>query len=86
MNSKNLKSHSCGRSNVWLTLGLLFVAAPLAAATARVYVANRGGTTIVQVTHSEENARYGTRILELHDGWMTRDESLPARATEVSTQ
>src|SRR5450432_2868065 len=35
---------------------------------------NRAGTTIVQVTHSEENARYGSRILELHDGWLTRDD------------
>ena len=35
---------------------------------------NRAGTTIVQVTHSEENARYGKRILELRDGWLTRDE------------
>ncbi len=26
------------------------------------------GVTIVQVTHSEENARYGTRILNLRDG------------------
>ncbi len=40
---------------------------------------NRAGTTIVQVTHSEENARYGQRILELRDGWMTRDEALAAR-------
>src|SRR6266481_3719094 len=30
---------------------------------------NRAGTTIVQVTHSEFNAGYGSRILELHDGW-----------------
>ena len=37
---------------------------------------NRQGTTIVQVTHSEENARYGKRILELRDGWLTRDETL----------
>jgi ABC-type multidrug transport system ATPase subunit len=36
---------------------------------------NRAGTTIVQVTHSEENARYGKRILELRDGWVTRDEA-----------
>ena len=36
---------------------------------------NRQGTTIVQVTHSEENARYGSRILELRDGWLTRDEA-----------
>jgi ABC-type ATPase involved in cell division len=45
---------------------------------------NRAGTTIVQVTHSEVNARYGRRIIELRDGWMTRDEKLEAKATEVS--
>ena len=44
---------------------------------------NRAGTTIVQVTHSEENARYGTRILSLRDGWMKRDETLAAQAMEV---
>ena len=38
---------------------------------------NHAGTTIVQVTHSEENARYGKRIVELRDGWLTRDEVLP---------
>jgi ABC-type lipoprotein export system ATPase subunit len=32
---------------------------------------NRQGTTIVQVTHSEENARAGSRIVTLRDGWMT---------------
>jgi ABC-type lipoprotein export system ATPase subunit len=47
---------------------------------------NRAGTTIVQVTHSEENARYGKRILELRDGWMTRDETLDAKAMEGKTQ
>ena len=47
---------------------------------------NRAGTTIVQVTHSEENARYGKRILELRDGWLTRDETLAARTTEVSAK
>lgn len=31
---------------------------------------NAGGTTIVQVTHSEENARYGQRVIHLKDGWM----------------
>lgn len=31
---------------------------------------NRGGTTIIQVTHNEEYARYGNRILQLRDGWM----------------
>ena len=39
---------------------------------------NRAGTTIVQVTHSEENARYSGRIVELRDGWITRDETLAA--------
>jgi putative ABC transport system ATP-binding protein len=31
---------------------------------------NDAGTTIVQVTHSEENARYGTRVIQLRDGWL----------------
>jgi putative ABC transport system ATP-binding protein len=31
---------------------------------------NRGGTTIVQVTHSEENAAYGNRRVQLRDGWL----------------
>ena len=31
---------------------------------------NDAGTTIVQVTHSEENARYGNRVIRLRDGWM----------------
>jgi putative ABC transport system ATP-binding protein len=47
---------------------------------------NRQGTTIVQVTHSEENARYGKRIVELRDGWLTRDEKLEPRSPEVGTQ
>lgn len=32
------------------------------------------GVTIVQVTHSEKNASYGTRIIELMDGHIRRDE------------
>jgi putative ABC transport system ATP-binding protein len=31
---------------------------------------NQEGTTIVQVTHSEENAKYGSRIIKLNDGWI----------------
>jgi putative ABC transport system ATP-binding protein len=31
---------------------------------------NRAGTTIVQVTHSEENAGYGNRVVKLRDGWL----------------
>jgi ABC-type ATPase involved in cell division len=38
---------------------------------------NREGTTIVQVTHSEVNAGYGSRILEVRDGWLVRDTANP---------
>ena len=31
---------------------------------------NETGTTIIQVTHSERNASYGNRIIQLHDGWI----------------
>lgn len=31
---------------------------------------NAAGTTIVQVTHSEVNATYGHRIINLKDGWL----------------
>lgn len=31
---------------------------------------NKAGTTVVQVTHSEENATYGNRVIRLKDGWM----------------
>jgi putative ABC transport system ATP-binding protein len=31
---------------------------------------NEEGTTIVQVTHNEEFARYGNRIIQLRDGWI----------------
>ncbi|HYX20656.1 MAG TPA: ABC transporter ATP-binding protein, partial [Thermoanaerobaculia bacterium] len=34
---------------------------------------NDEGTTIVQVTHSEENASYGHRIVRLRDGWVVND-------------
>ncbi|XWK50766.1 ABC transporter ATP-binding protein [Tunturiibacter empetritectus] len=34
---------------------------------------NEEGTTVVQVTHSEANAEYGTRTIELRDGWLSRD-------------
>jgi putative ABC transport system ATP-binding protein len=34
---------------------------------------NDEGTTIVQVTHSEENATYGHRIVRLSDGWIVKD-------------
>ena len=31
---------------------------------------NEQGTTILQVTHSHENAAYSHRIINLHDGWI----------------
>jgi putative ABC transport system ATP-binding protein len=31
---------------------------------------NGEGTTIVQVTHSEKNAGYGNRVIQLRDGWV----------------
>jgi len=31
---------------------------------------NEQGTTIVQVTHSEVNAGYGSRVIHLRDGWI----------------
>ncbi|HEU4993776.1 MAG TPA: ABC transporter ATP-binding protein [Gemmatimonadaceae bacterium] len=35
---------------------------------------NREGTTIIQVTHSEENARYGSRVIQLKDGWLDGED------------
>jgi len=32
--------------------------------------ADHAGTTLTQVTHSEENATYGSRIIQLRDGWI----------------
>jgi ABC-type lipoprotein export system ATPase subunit len=34
---------------------------------------NDAGTTIVQVTHSDVNASYGSRIIHLRDGWIVVD-------------
>jgi putative ABC transport system ATP-binding protein len=31
---------------------------------------NDEGTTIIQVTHSEANAKYGHRVIDLADGWL----------------
>jgi putative ABC transport system ATP-binding protein len=33
---------------------------------------NREGTTIVQVTHNEEYAAFGDRIIQLRDGWIVQ--------------
>jgi ABC-type lipoprotein export system ATPase subunit len=41
---------------------------------------NAEGTTIVQVTHSETNAAYGSRIVRLRDGWVVGDERAASAA------
>ena len=46
MNSTTTKKDFRGRRGVWLLLGMLCAAVPLVAATTRIYVTNRGGTTI----------------------------------------
>ena len=38
---------------------------------------NQQGTTIVQVTHSETNASYGTRTIQMRDGWLVGDTANP---------
>jgi len=47
---------------------------------------NQQGTTIIQVTHSETNASYGSRTIQLRDGWMVGDtsDSSFSQPTEVS--
>ena len=37
---------------------------------------NDEGTTIIQVTHSEANAAYGNKLINLFDGWMKTEEAL----------
>jgi ABC-type lipoprotein export system ATPase subunit len=39
---------------------------------------NREGTTIIQVTHSEVCASYGSRIIQLRDGWVKGDAATAA--------
>jgi putative ABC transport system ATP-binding protein len=41
---------------------------------------NRAGTTVIQVTHSETNAAYGTRTIELRDGWLFSDTAAAVSA------
>jgi putative ABC transport system ATP-binding protein len=41
---------------------------------------NEGGTTIVQVTHSEKNASFGKRIIQLKDGWVVSSDAVAVRA------
>ena len=41
---------------------------------------NEAGTTIIQVTHSERNAAFGHRIIQLKDGWIVSGDSNAAAA------
>jgi putative ABC transport system ATP-binding protein len=36
---------------------------------------NDQGTTIIQVTHSEANAAFGNRVIQLKDGWVVEDSA-----------
>jgi putative ABC transport system ATP-binding protein len=47
---------------------------------------NQQGTTIVQVTHSEANAAYGSRVIQLNDGWMSGDTGNPAFVSGEAVQ
>ena len=40
---------------------------------------NESGTTIIQVTHSETNAAYGHRIVQLKDGWVASEAAASAQ-------
>jgi putative ABC transport system ATP-binding protein len=39
---------------------------------------NEAGTTIIQVTHSEKNASYGNRLIQLGDGWVVSEQTTAA--------
>jgi ABC-type lipoprotein export system ATPase subunit len=47
---------------------------------------NEQGTMIVQVTHSETNAEYGTRTIELRDGWVYSDSAGLAESMSQEVQ
>jgi putative ABC transport system ATP-binding protein len=46
---------------------------------------NDAGTTIIQVTHSEKNAAYGNRILNLADGWLLPDNPATASTSQTAS-
>lgn len=46
---------------------------------------NSEGVTIVQVTHSEKNASYGSRVINLLDGNIKTDETVTRTASDSST-
>ena len=46
---------------------------------------NDEGTTIIQVTHSEANAAFGNRVVQLQDGWLVKDPDFAAAARAGSS-
>src|ERR1700693_951945 len=46
---------------------------------------NDQGTTIIQVTHSEANAAYSDRTIQIYDGWIAKDPANP-EASPVGAQ
>jgi ABC-type lipoprotein export system ATPase subunit len=44
---------------------------------------NDEGTTIIQVTHSEANAAFGSRTIQLKDGWIVADTAHPELSSSV---
>jgi putative ABC transport system ATP-binding protein len=47
---------------------------------------NDEGTTIIQVTHSELNASYGNRIIQLFDGWVTGEQKAAGEPVGVGSE
>ncbi|MDX2151217.1 MAG: ABC transporter ATP-binding protein [Bryobacteraceae bacterium] len=41
---------------------------------------NDAGTTIIQVTHSERNAEYGNRVVQIQDGWIVGEEVIATKS------
>ena len=46
---------------------------------------NEAGTTIIQVTHSERNATYGNRVIQLKDGWVVSEGKPEQQPTSVGS-
>ena len=47
---------------------------------------NDEGTTIIQVTHSELNASYGHRIIQLFDGWISGEQKTTGEPVGVGSE
>src|SRR5262249_46320268 len=68
MNWSAFKGYCSGRRHVWLLLGMLSAAMPLTAATAFIYVANRGGTTIDVIDAATNKGVQKNRDIEAPGG------------------